>query len=245
MARRGPSLSAEELYLRLRQVVAETPDLRVKSVSGELARWLGEAAVLVEESGDFADAVAFKVEANHLDSFASSGPSVIPVILYRALARAEAQAPASVRGTFIAAGRPLDALAAVSKILGEAKGAVLVVDAYAEGNLLNDYLVAVPERIHTRILADANGHKPTLKPTAVAWVKQFGSTRPLEVRVARKGELHDRLIFLDNSVVWVLGQSFNHLATRSHTSLIKADQDLAAMKITAYEQIWSASTSLL
>ena len=41
----GQTLAApEELYLRLRQVVADMPDLRVELVSPELSRWLAEAS---------------------------------------------------------------------------------------------------------------------------------------------------------------------------------------------------------
>jgi hypothetical protein len=91
------------------------------------------------------------------------------------------------------------------------------------------------------VLADAKSLKPTLKPAAESWFKQFGATRPLEVRVAPRGTLHDRLILLDRGRVWLLGQSFNALATRSNTYLSKADAELAAMKVDAYEQIWGAA----
>ena len=44
--------------------------------------------------------------------------------------------------------------------------------------------------------------------------------------------------------VWLLGQSFNQLATRSNTYLQKADPELAQMKLDAYEAIWLASPLL-
>jgi hypothetical protein len=86
--------------------------------------------------------------------------------------------------------------------------------------------------------------KPTLQPAAAAWTKQFGSARPLDVRKAPKGSLHDRLILLDRKDVWLLGQSFNQLATRSNTYLSKADAELAAMKIAAYEAAWGSAPPL-
>lgn len=245
VGRSGKTLSDEELYLRLRQAIADMPNLNVDRVPVDLAKWLGEVTFLVEESGDFVDATTLKLEAAKLGSMISTGPDQIPVILYRALARAEAKAPSSAHGTFIAAGKPLDALAAVTKLLSEAKADVLIVDAYAEANLLTDFLVAASEGIALRVLADAKTLKPTLVPAAERWIKQFGAARPLEVRAAPKGELHDRLIFLDRSVVWVLGQSFNQLATRSHTSLMKADPELGKMKIAAYEKSWGAASPIV
>jgi hypothetical protein len=74
-----------------------------------------------------------------------------------------------------------------------------------------------------------------LKPAAEHWRQQFGALRPLEVRLAPAKALHDRLIQVDGSTVWVLGQSFNGLATRAHTSLVRMDDpESAALKIAAY-----------
>jgi hypothetical protein len=164
--------------------------------------------------------------------------------MFRVLARAEAKAPVSARGGFIPVGKPLDAMATVARLLGEATDDTLVVDPYAEASLLTDFLPATPQKVSVRVLSDERTHKPTLKPAAERWVEQFGVTRPLEVRVAPSRSLHDRLIFLDSKEVWVLGQSFNALAVRSPTSLLKADPELAKMKIDAYGQIWDAATPL-
>lgn len=238
------SLRPEELHVRLRQVVAELPDLGVHNVSPELARWLGEASFLVEECGSIPDTVELRTAIRDLGTMLSRANDIIPPLLYRALARAEARAPSSARGAFIAAGKPFDALAAVSKLLSESKEDVFVVDAYAEANLLKTFLVAVPEGVPIRVLADTKALKPTLKPAAEAWGKQFGLMRPIEVRAAPKGTLHDRLILIDRNAVWLLGQSFNQLATRSNTYLSKADPELAEMKVGAYDQIWGVSSPL-
>lgn len=180
MAPVGQTLSPEELHVRLRQVIAEMPNLSVDSVSPQLARWLGEASFLVEDCGYIPDTVELRTE-------------------------------------------------------------VLVVGAYAEGNLLNSFLLAVPERVPIRVLADMRALKPTLKPAVEAWGRQFGPTGPIEVRAAPRRTLHDRLILIDKGTVWLLGQSFNQLATHSNTYLSKADPELAAMKIEAYDQIWDGS----
>ena len=79
--------------------------------------------------------------------------------------------------------------------------------------------------------------KPSLKPAAELWQEQFGTKRPIEVRAAHKGTLHDRLILIDRTTAWLLGQSFNHLATHSNTYLAQADPELAQMKIYAYEEV--------
>ena len=244
MGPRNGSLKDEELYVRLRQAVADMPDLRVDSISLELAKWLAEVTFLVEDRGDLVDTFELKSAIGRLGTILSVGKQEVPLVLYRVLAKAEATAPSALRGSFIAAGRPFDALAAVSKLLGEAESDVLVVDAYAEANLLDAFLRAVPDQVGIRVLADAKTLKPTLKPAAEAWVAQYGVNRPLEIRVAPKGTLHDRLILLDRREVWLLGQSFNQLATRSNTYLSRSDAELAAMKVSAYEAAWSVAAQL-
>lgn len=244
MKRIGKTLGDEELYLRLRQIIAEMPNLHASSTSPDLAKWLGEASFLVEECGNIPDTAQFRAVCDTIGSIVSQAPRAIPTILYRSLSRAEAAAPSSAHGTFITAGKPFDALTAVSKLLREAQADVLVVDAYAEANLLDEFLRAVPEQVSIRVLADEKSLKSTLRPAVETWEKQFGETQPLAARKAPKGSLHDRLIVIDKKDVWLLGQSFNALATRSNTYLQKADAELARMKIDAYEALWGASALL-
>lgn len=237
-------MGTEELYLRLRQVIMEMPNLRVEGVSSDLAQWLGQASYLVEECGSTLDIVEFRAACNSIGMMLSRAPEVIPTILYRSLARAEARAPSSSRGAFIGARQPFDALIAVSKLLCEVQSDVLIVDPYADANLLDNYLRAIPEQVTVRVLADAKKLKSTLGPAVKAWIEQFGPARPLTARAAPKGSLHDRLILIDAKHVWLIGQSFNALATRSHTYLSKLEPEPAQMKIDAYEALWGSSTPL-
>jgi hypothetical protein len=83
----------------------------------------------------------------------------------------------------------------------------------------------------------------TLKPAIEKWRRQFGATRPLEVRAAPPRKLHDRHIMLDRLDVWTVGQSFNALAEHSHSGITKTiDPLVSADKIAAYEDIWDTAT---
>jgi hypothetical protein len=42
----------------------------------------------------------------------------------------------------------------------------------------------------------------------------------------------------------VLGQSFNGLAQRAHTSLVRADAETAALKVAAYRDMWQKATAI-
>jgi hypothetical protein len=240
-------LSPEAIYLQLGQLVAEMPDLATGPITREMNEWMGRAVALVELV-DRLDTIPLKVACQTLNSLAlrDQNAQTIASIVHQALAKAELNAPASARGAFIAAGDKFDAFAAVGKVLEMANAEVLMVDPYADSKALTDYAVLANENVAVRLLSDAAScYKASLQPAAQHWTKQFGALRPLEVRLAPARALHDRLIQVDGSTVWVLGQSFKDLAARSHTSLVRIiDAEAAALKIAAYEGLWQTSTPL-
>jgi len=225
-------------------LVAEMPDLANGPITPEMNQWLGRAITLVEVTG--ADTAALKTAVQFLAipdvrEFNAQG---IAATVHAALAKAELEAPAAVQGSFIAAGHTFDAFAAVGRVLGTAKADVVIVDPYADEKVLTDYAVLAPEQVNVRLLTDQASYKKALKPAADHWALQFGSTRPLSVRLAAPRTLHDRAILVDHSTAWTLGQSFKDLVTRSHTTLVRLDPEPGTLKIAAYEQMWSAAAPL-
>ena len=132
-------------------------------------------------------------------------------------------APASAQGAFIVAGHTFDAYAAVGKALNEAKRDVFILDKYADHVVLRDFAILAPEN---------RGHE------------QWGSARPLAVRLVPEHTLHDRAIFVDGKTAWSLGQSFNDLAKKSHTTLARMPPEVGGEKIAAYEVLWSSAAPL-
>jgi hypothetical protein len=239
-------IAPEALYLQLGQLVAEMPDLTNAPITQDLNQWLGRASALVKEVGNLADVVAINVAANNLNSvLRDSHAQSIAAIVHRALAVAEMNAPAGAKGAFIAAGSSFDAFSAVGKVLARAQGDILIVDPYADGKALTDFAVQASEGVAIRILAGQSEHKATLSPAAQNWAKQFADTRPLEVRLAPAKTLHDRLIILDGKEAWSLTQSLNAFAARSPATIVRLDDEIAAMKVAAYEPLWQAAQSLL
>lgn len=193
-----------------------------------------------------AEIITLKVSAQALDTLVrDQNAQTVATIVHSALARAELNAPATAQGAFIAAGDTLNAVAAVGKVLGRAKSDILMVDAFADQCIITDFAITAPEGVSLRILgANKEARKLALRPAAERWVTQFGNDRPIEVRVAPAAELHDRLILVDGTEAWITGQSFNGMAQRSHTSIEKSDPELAAMKVLAYEALWSGAQPL-
>lgn len=239
-------LSPEALYLQLGRLVAEMPDFSEQgAVSTEANRWLGRAAALIDQISDQADIISFKVAAQSLDGVLRAGNAqTIKSVVFGALARAELAAPLDAQGAFIQAGGELDAFVAFGKVLGVAATGLMIVDPYADEKALTDFAIQAPEGVAVRILADAEYRKGTLKPAAERWAAQYKTLRPLEVRLAARKTLHDRLILVDGAKVWTFGQSLNAIAARAHTSIVRVDADTSALKVAAYEAIWANSAPI-
>lgn len=242
------SIEPDRLYHELGYLIAEMPDFAANQwQTPEALRWLGRASAWIEQSGNLVDAAAFNAAVNSLcpnPRFPNHIAAVqrITTFLYRAFGRAELQASSASHGSFIPVGEIFSAFAALSKILSEATDTVMFIDPYADANLLTDFAVLVPEGVTTKVLADAGSRKAALAPALKHWVQQYGENRPLEGRLAPDRSLHDRLIIVDERESWSLGQSFNALAARAPTSLIRADPETAQLKIQAHNLIWQTST---
>lgn len=240
------TLDPESLYVHLGRLIETTPDLACPGpVSAETNQWLGRAAALVEASGDMADFVTLKVAAQNLETvLRETNAQTIVAIVHRALARAELKAPAASQGAFIPVGESFSAVAAVSKVLMTARQTVLIVDPYADAKALTDFAVLAPEGVQVRILSDAGTVKPSLKPAAEHWAKQYNSARPLEIRLAPARNLHDRIITVDDAQAWTLTQSLKDFAARSPATIVKVDTETAGLKVSAYAAIWQSATAL-
>lgn len=241
------ALDPESLYLQLGQLVATAPDLNGGAWSTPEGRiWLGRAAALVEAAGDVADRISFNVASDALGTVLhSQNVQQIFSILYRTLAKAELAAPVALQGQFIPAGDVVGAFAAISKVFARAKSDLLVIDKFADQALITDFVVTAPENVQVRVLAsDKETRKLGLRPAVERWRKQFETSRPLSVRVVPDASLHDRLILVDGLEAWLLGQSFNGIAQRSPTSVVRVDAELAAQKIAAYNAAWESAISL-
>jgi len=242
-------LGSDSLYRRLGRLLETMPSFQGFPSSPDTKQWLGRAYAMVLEIGDIDDAARFKLRANNIivsrdRSDANSAVEEIQTILYRALGVAELRAPPGAAGAFIAVGDSFDALVAISKVLQTASTDVLIVDPYMDETVLSDYGLAVPERVPLRLLADENDHKPLLKPAANRWCEQYGATRPLALRLASPRILHDRAIFIDSMIAWTLTQSLKDFAKRSPAEIVRAD-DVAALKIAAYENTWSQAQGVV
>jgi len=238
-------MNSETLYRQVGRLIASVPDFKIYGdLSPDHLQWIGRASALIKASGDLLSHAEFSMSsANLMGPRREETLREVMMILYKVLADAELKSPAGAQGTFIPAGNSFDAFAAVSKVLSTARGDVLIVDPYLDEAVLTDFSGAVPVGVTLRLLADEATVKMTLQPASARWAKQYPD-RPLQVRLAPPKTLHDRAIFIDGASAWILTQSLKDFAKRAPAEIVRAD-DTAALKIAAYETIWSAATIIV
>ena len=238
-------LTPEALYYQLGSLVAEIPELASGPMTPETDQWILRAAVLVELAGDLADKIQMRVATENLDGMLRErNAQTIWAIVQRTLARAERKAPPQSQGSFIVANSAFDAFAAVRKVLMSAQAEVLLVDPNADAKTLTDCALLAPDHVVVRLLADEANHKTSLETATQRWMKQFGSTRPLFVRLAAAGTLPDTLILVDGATAWALGQPFGKLAKLDHTTLARMPPETTGSLIAAYAALWDVAAPL-
>jgi hypothetical protein len=239
-------IDPQALYVQLGRLIEEMPDLKASGLLPERAvPWLARAEALPSASGDLVDQMDLRMALQQRGQYPEWAAQQVALVLHRALAKAELSAPIAQRGAFIPAGSPFDAIRSFSKILGELKRDVLIIDPYLDEKALTDFAPLAPEAVSLRLLADERDYKPALRPAAERWTKQYGSTRPLEVRLAASRSLHDRLIIADGHEVWTLTQSLNAFASRSPASIVRVMDDATVRrKIDAYHDMWATAAVL-
>lgn len=243
-------ISVEALYRQLGSHMADPPDLQGFDASWTLPastiQWLGKAVALVQASGQLQLSVRIDNAVKQLVATYETEKHAkdIMLVLTQLLFVLELQLPVGSQGAFVAAGASFDAYAALSKIVSGAKSEILIVDPYMDITAVTDVAVLARTGVRVRLLSDAGAVKQTLKPAADKWIQQYGPSKPLEARLAPARTLHDRLVIIDAAEAWILTQSLKDFAARSPATIQRADADLAAMKVHAFQAIWNAAVKL-
>ena len=250
MVRSNRIEDAEAHYLQLTALAAEMPFLRGVDERSQIAvdvmKWIGRLFALVERAGDPLDMATLKSYTPRLSDvrFSHGAEAEIKAVLYRALGRAEAAASASRRGHFVPVGEHFESFGAFASILSEATEVAMFVDPYLDHTCLTDLAVMAKEGITIQLLADKASVKPSLEPAINKWRDQHGDSRRLEARLSRPKELHDRLMILDSSKVWIVTQSFKDFSAKTPGSIQRFESDSAKLKLEAYAAIWAGATQI-
>jgi hypothetical protein len=232
-------MEPEVLLAQLRAILERAPDFeRYSPVSREHVMWLGQAYALINR-WDGGEAIAFKIAADALplDLLRASNIAKIFGVLHRAIADLELRVPQKEQVIF-AAGEVYNFFRELNRVITSADTSIFIVDPYLDASVFEQYLNSRKANVTVRLLLDKNAE--AIKPATEKYVQQHGKV--LEVR--RSNKIHDRVIFVDGYVCWIVGQSLKDAAKAKPTYLAPLAPDVVPAKITEYEAIWEQANAI-
>lgn len=137
-------------------------------------------------------------------------------------------------GSAYAAGDVYRFFADLKEVVNSAESEVMIVDPYFNGEAFDAYLSSANPELDIKILADR--YSKDISTYAEKHKAQYGTG----IELRRSKELHDRIIFIDKDVAWIMGGSIKD-AGKKTTYLIPLQTPIALAKKEIYQQIWSKS----
>ncbi len=201
--------------------------------------WLGRAYALAK-CWNSHEAISLKIAADSLGSltFMRDGKlATIFGVLNRAISDLELQLPATAAQAF-GPGAVYDFFKALNSVVSSAQKSLFIIDPYLDEGVFDTYLSAVPKHVTVRLLVE--GYAVKVAPAVQRFTAQYG----VAVEARRSPTFHDRVIFVDSSECWVLGMSIRKAAESKPTYLAPLSPDIATLKLTHYEQVWSSASEI-
>ncbi|PSW58777.1 hypothetical protein C0W54_21180 [Photobacterium kishitanii] len=125
----------------------------------------------------------------------------------------------------------------LKNVINSAEHSVLIIDPYFDGESFNAYLSTLPENVEVKILSDR--YSKDVSTYVDKHQKQYGSN----IQVRRSKELHDRIIFVDSDMSWIIGGSIKD-AGKKATYLIPLQSEITTSKLGIYGPIWDRASVL-
>lgn len=113
-----------------------------------------------------------------------------------------------------------------------------MLDPYLDLTVFDHYLTSRQNDVSVRLLSNKTAD------TLVAATKKYNSQHGAVLELRKSKLLHDRVIFIDNYVCWLLGQSVKDAAIAKPTYLVQASPDIVLEKLDNYQTIWQQATKL-
>ncbi len=227
------------LLAQLRALLERAPDLSNYSPkSREQMVWLAQAYALIER-WDKIEAIAFKSACDFMSSSLMRDSSLTKIFgtVHRAIADLELEVPSNIEVNF-GAGDVYDFFNALNKVIASAEKSIFIIDPYLDHTVFDHYLNSRHINATVRLLLSHNAQK--IVPAAQKYIAQHGAV--LEIK--ESNSLHDRVIFIDGYVCWLLGQSVKDAAKAKPTYLVQLSPDVVPEKLNHYEVIWSPANVL-
>ena len=122
----------------------------------------------------------------------------------------------------------------LKEVINSAESEVIIVDPYFNGEAFDAYLASANAELNIQILADRYSKDIN------TYIQKHASQFQTQIELRRSKELHDRIIFIDHDVAWIMGGSIKD-AGKKATYLIPLQTPIALAKKQIYQEIWTNS----
>jgi len=227
------------LLEKLRVLIATAPPLAGRGTyDQEQFVWLGRASALVSAWSQ-TEAISFGVATTSLAGNLNREMNVgtIFTTIHKAIAMLENALPQSV-GQAFGPGAAYDFFRALRALVAATDKSLFVVDPYMDAETFDGYLSALPPGRSVRLLLSKSTDE-----VRVATAK-FSAQQGGAVAVRKSNDIHDRVVFVDDSQCWVLGASIKDAALKKPTYLAPLSADITAEKLKIYEFVWNAAKAI-
>ncbi len=227
------------LLLKLTEALENAPEFEEKpslDPATPQRQWLSQVGALLSR-------LSFEKKAEYQARFNTAGqywkPSIVSIKgqVLDAIEEIKLELELDGRSDIGSAYAPGDVykfFADLKEVIQSANSSVLVVDPYFNGEAFNAYLSSVNAEIEIQILADR--YSNDISGYVHKHKSQFGT----KIELRRSKELHDRIIFIDDNIAWIMGGSIKD-AGKKATYLIPLQSQLSLAKKEIYSKIWGSS----
>ncbi|MCT8999009.1 hypothetical protein [Chelativorans intermedius] len=149
----------------------------------------------------------------------------------------EEVAPASLSSVYVDPEQALSQIRRMEEVLASLKGDLKICDPYIENKTL-DFIAECTASSSIKLLTVNVLKETKFRRDLAAYQKEH--TKPLEVRVAPNGGLHDRYILHEDGML-LMGTSLNGFA-KKQSFLVTLGPDIKAATETAFNKTWASAT---
>lgn len=125
----------------------------------------------------------------------------------------------------------------LKSLIESAERELFLIDPYIDRNSFDLYLGDLDSSVGARVLA--HNYASSLEP-----VIRMLATKHSAIEVRDSDSLHDRVLFVDGTQCWVIGQSIKDAAGKKPTYLAPLPREVVQGKLGFYENIWKDAVSI-
>lgn len=228
------------LLAQLRAILARTPDFSTFSARSSLHHeWLAAAYAAVSVHNHL-EGSSIKTWWGMLDSHALRASAVANILapIHRAVAELDMAVGARPGGVY-GPGAVYDFGRGIRELLSSAKSEVFCVDPYLDAAAFDGYVAGAPAAAALKVLV---GRKP--KPGLASAMAAFSTQHPSRLVALKSPNVHDRILFIDRTTCFIVGQSLKDGARSAPTYVAPLPADLAPLKLAEYDRVWAAAAPL-